>query len=175
MAIFSESDALKSYWEASPAIRQVILAEARLCASARQAAMVALEQRVAQAVAALFAAAAFSATFALTFRHTGAAYSALGGLATIAFTVGALVSLGGMAAGDIIFPGASPSWWAAHEFLSNPDPAHAEYWLAGQLELTIESYDAVARRRADHLNLGLRYGIAGGVFVAIAGALAIFG
>lgn len=174
MASFSKDVAMRIYWDASPAIRQVILDEARTNIRARQAAMIALEQRISQAGAALFAAAAFSATFAVTFREASFAFSALGGLATIAFTVGAMVSLLGVKAGDIIFPGSSISWWSNCAFLEDEQSDQAEYWVVGQLEQAIESYDKVARLRADHLNLGVKYGIAGGLFIAFAGFLAMF-
>lgn len=174
MTSFSKDVAMKIHWDASPAIRQVLLTEARTNIQARQSAMIALEQRVSQAGAALFAAAAFAATFAVTFREASFAFSALGGLATIAFTVGAMVSLWGVKAGDIIFPGSSISWWSDCDFLADETNEQADYWVAGQLEQAIESYDKVARLRADHLNLGIKYGIAGGLLIAFSGFLAIF-
>lgn len=174
MTSFSRDEALKVYWAASPAVRQVILDEARANISARQAAMIALEQRLAQAGAALFAAAAFSATFAVTFRDASIAFAFLGGLATIAFTTGAVATLSGMRAGDIIFPGSSISWWSGCEFLDEVEADQARYWVAGQLEQVLESYDLVARRRAKHLNCGLMYAAAGGFFVGLAGCLSLF-
>lgn len=174
MSDFSKKDALETYWAASPAIRQVIMNEARANAEARQVAMIALEQRVAQASAALFAAAAFSATFALTFRDTEGPFPALGGLATIAFVVGSLTSLWGMRAGDIIFAGTSPSWWRTCSFLSDRDSEKADHWMAGHLEDVIESYDKIAIRRARCLNLASAYGAFGGAMIGLAGFLAMF-
>jgi hypothetical protein len=174
MSDFSKKDALDVYWRASPAIRQVILNEARTNAQARQTAMIALEQRVAQASAALFAAAAFSATFALSFRDGDGPFSMLGGLATIAFVIGSLTSLWGTRAGDIVFAGTSPSWWRDCEFLSDDESLKADNWMAGHLEDVIKSYDDVAVRRARYLNMASAYAVAGGGLIGLAGFLAIF-
>jgi len=85
-----------------------------------------------------------------------------------------MVCLYGMMAGDIVFQGVSPSWWKDADFLEETNPEKAGCWNAGLLEQVIESYDDVARKRAAALNLGLKYGAAGGVLVAIAGGLMIF-
>lgn len=174
MVEFSNDEARRVYWAASPAIRQVILNEARTNAAVRQTAMIALEQRVAQTSAALFAAAAFSATFAVTFRDVDGAFSFLGGLATIAFMVGGLLGLWGMRAGDISFAGTSPSWWKDCEFLKDKKSDNADCWMAGHLEAVIQSYDSVARKRADYLNLAASFGAAGGFILGVIGLLSIF-
>lgn len=174
MVEFSNDNARRVYWEASPAIRQVILSEARMNAHVRQVAMIALEQRVAQASAALFAAAAFSATFAVSFRDADGIFSFLGGIATIAFVIGGLLALWGMRAGDITFAGTSPSWWQSCDFLSDKDAAKADTWMAGHLEDVIASYDLVARRRADFLNLAACFGASGGVLIGLMGFFSVF-
>lgn len=172
---FSGEKARETYWKASPPVREVLLEEARACISAREAAMISMEGRIAQTAVALFAAAAFSATFAAQFRSAALPLAFLGGVSTIAFAVGTAVTLSAMKVGDLVFPGASPSWWADCDFLDESGgEAKARTWVAAQLEHAIESYDQVARRRGALLNLGLRYGAAGVIFMGLAGAVLIF-
>lgn len=168
MVDFSMERARDAYEAASPSVRQVMKADARAALECRQAAMIALEGRVAQLAAALFAAAAFAASFAVDPAISARlALRLLAGGATLLFFVGSVFALLGLRARDIVFPGASPSWWGTPEFLAKKKGSGAaEVWSAGNWEAAIESYDRIARSRARMLNYGLGCGVAGGALLA---------
>lgn len=175
MNVFSRERAVSTTWAASPNVRQVIIDEARTALQTRHALMVGMDQRIAQMAAALFAAGAFSLTIGYGMEAALTPLPQLAGLAGVAFLVGAIFCVVALRASDFIFPGCSPSWWSAAEFLGESDAdGTALTWAAGNLEAAIEDCDRLVGKRARLFNIGLNYGIGGAVMVLLAGLGLLF-
>lgn len=169
----TKEDAIQTYWDANRSVQELMLAQAQAHAQARMQMSAALEQRVSATAALLLAAAAVAAQMAWDLKE--GPIVALAALGAVAFTVGGATTLTGVGAGVLRMPGADPAWWAAsRDAISGFDGPRAECWIIGHYYDTISDLKALAERRANALNFGLRYGLAGSIFLALAAILAIF-
>jgi hypothetical protein len=158
---------------ASDDVAAFILSSAEERARGHHATSIALDQRAAQTAGFLMAAAAVAATASVA--PGGAWVHVLSGASAVSFAAGACLAFRAVRSDVHHPPGLPPAWWrhiVDHEEFSLRD---ARCWAAGAIEQMLETNAAEDRKRGDHLNLALRYGVAGAVLIVVAAVPAMFG
>lgn len=150
-------------------VSELIFAQAMERVRALQIAAHSLDQRVTQVAALQFAAAALSASVTVEpFQRW------LFGLAALAFVFGGCIAFRGIRSDAIQLPGIPPIWWQGALSIAGFSSNDARSWAVGAVQSAITQIDVENCERAKHLNLSLRYAVAGAVLLAVAGALRVF-
>jgi hypothetical protein len=140
----------------------------------QQAVSLALDARITQATIVQFGGATVAATVA-----AGAKISSISLgfslLATLAFVVGGVVCFRGVRSDNYHPAGLPPAWWKGVLDYKDFDLEHAKCWAAGALQSALDENEAEDRRRADNLNLGLKYALGGAALVVLALILRLAG
>lgn len=136
---------------------------------ALQTAAHALDQRVTQVAAFQFAAAAFVGGVA----HNGQ-LALFSGAGAISFIIGGLVAFRGVRSDEFHLPGIAPTWWDRTLDIEGFDLKAAQSWAAGAYQTAITRTDIENCKRAEFLNLSLRYAIGGASCMAAYAFLRIF-
>jgi hypothetical protein len=137
---------------------------------AQQIGVHALDQRITQVAGFQFAAAALAGAVA----SVGAPVALIAAAAAVSFVIGGVVAFRGIRSDPHYPPGLPPLWWKPAADLSEFDVHTARSWLAGYIQDSLVANDAEDAKRAQHLNVSLRYGIAGAVLVSLAALLRAF-
>lgn len=169
----TKDDVIRTFWNATPAVREIMLTQAQLHAQSRLQTSTAMEQRVTAVAALLLAAAAVAAQIA--WQVQAGVIAGLSGCGAVAFAVGGVIAIGGVRAGSLAPPGADPAWWAKCEAaITGFNADQANGWVIAHAFDVIKSLDEMATRRAEAMNLALRYGAAGSGLLAMSAILAVF-
>lgn len=169
----TKDDVIRTFWNATPAVREIMLAQAHVHAQSRLQTSTAMEQRVTAVAALLLAAAAVAAQIAWQVKE--GVVVGLSGCGAVAFAVGGVVAIRGVRAGNLAPPGADPAWWARSEdAIKGFTGDQANGWVIAHMFDAIQSLDDMANRRAEAMNLALTYGATGSGLLALSAILAIF-
>lgn len=166
----SEKDlAVEIVYGAEASVAELMLRQAEDRLKALQTAAHALDQRITAVAGFQFAAAAFVGGLAIT-----GPLALFAGVGAVAFVVGGIIAFRGIRSDPIHLPGIAPNWWEAARSIPSFELDVARGWAAGVMQTAITEVDDENCVRARHLNVSLRYAMAGAISMAGTALLRMF-